>query len=210
VRARLGNATHVHLATHAQAFGSDARARESYIVLAPGPDAGRHDQDGRLTVGEILDEVPDMRAELVVLSACETGLGDVKQAEGTVGLQRAFLARGARALLVTLWNVNDTSTAILMGRFYTHWGIGYTQAEALRRAQADMVRYTRFRHPRYWAAFQLVGAQTGRRPRSTAAAVPGTPSLPAREPPGCGTKSCAIAGLPSATRRPARALRAGR
>jgi hypothetical protein len=95
VRARLGTAMLVHLATHAQAYASDARARDSYIALAP-----TDRDDGLLTMGEVRDEVAEMRADLVVLSACQTGLGDLKQAEGTVGLQRAFPARSARGVMV--------------------------------------------------------------------------------------------------------------
>jgi CHAT domain-containing protein len=119
--------------------------------------------DGLLTVGEVLDD-PDLAldADLVVLSACQTGLGDLTQAEGTVGLARAFLARGARSVLVTLWSVTDEATELLMRRFYGHW-LGDvdrpSKAEALRRAQGDVRRAPGFAHPRYWAAFQLVGAR---------------------------------------------------
>ena len=159
VRAQLGGATLVHLATHAMVYSSDARARDSYIALASGRgDAPSAGEDGMLTVGEVLDEVPEMRAELVVLSACETGLGDLKQAEGTVGLQRAFLAKGARSMLVSLWNVSaDQGITSLMRSFYRHWLSGDSKAEALRRAQAEVARS--FPHPRYWAAFQMVGAR---------------------------------------------------
>lgn len=158
VRERLPSAGLVHLATHGYAYASESRARDSFIALAPG-----EREDGLLTVGEVLDGVGRLSAELVVLSACQTGLGDLKQAEGTVGLQRAFLARGARGVLVTLWSVSDEATALLMQRFYTHWlGEGAepaTKAEALRRAQADVAADPRFAHPRYWSAFQLVGAR---------------------------------------------------
>jgi CHAT domain-containing protein len=101
-----------------------------------------------------------MRAELVVLSACQTGLGDLKQAEGTIGLQRAFLARGARSVLVSLWNVDDAATRLLMERFYTHWlgATPHTKAEALQLAQRDVRAQPQFAHPMYWAGFQLVGA----------------------------------------------------
>jgi CHAT domain-containing protein/tetratricopeptide (TPR) repeat protein len=159
VRAQLGSATLVHLATHAMVYANDARVRDSYIALASGPgDAPPAGEDGMLTVGEVLDEVPEMRAELVVLSACETGLGDLKQAEGTVGLQRAFLAKGARSMLVSLWNVSsDLGTTSLMRSFYRYWLSGDTKAEALRRAQVEVARS--FPHPRYWAAFQMIGAR---------------------------------------------------
>jgi CHAT domain-containing protein len=75
-----------------------------------------------------------------VLSACQTGLGDLKEAEGTVGLQRAFLAKGARSVLVSLWSVSDAVTEELMKRFYGHWledDDRPSKAEALRRAQED-------------------------------------------------------------------------
>ena len=57
-------------------------------------------------MGEVIDEAPQLSADLVVLSACQTGLANLKQAEGTVGLQRAFLAKGARRVLVSLWSVS--------------------------------------------------------------------------------------------------------
>jgi CHAT domain-containing protein len=155
VKRRLPSANLIHLATHGYAYSSEARARDSFIALAP-----TSDEDGLLTVGEVLDELPLLSAELVVLSACQTGLGDLKQAEGTVGLQRAFLAKGARSVLVSLWSVSDEATEQLMRNFYTHWLGGASKAEALRRAQAEVRGEpgSRFHHPRYWAAFQLVGA----------------------------------------------------
>jgi CHAT domain-containing protein len=119
-------------------------------------------------VGELLDDpVLKLAAELVVLSACLTGLGQLREAEGTVGLQRALLARGARSLLVSLWSVDDAATRLLMERFYAHWlGLDGAaraggKAEALRRAQAEVrgAPGSRYHHPRYWAAFQLVGAR---------------------------------------------------
>jgi CHAT domain-containing protein len=124
--------------------------------LAPGSD-----EDGLLTVGEVLDDLPTLEADLVVLSACQTGLGNLSEAEGTVGLQRAFLAKGARSVLVSLWNVSDEATGLLMRQFYTHWlndSDVPSKAEALRRAQEDVRRTAGFEHPRFWAAFQLVGA----------------------------------------------------
>jgi CHAT domain-containing protein len=146
----------IHLATHGFAYSSESRARDSFIALAPGGD-----EDGLLTVGEVLDDLPTLEADLVVLSACQTGLGNLSEAEGTVGLQRAFLAKGARSVLVSLWNVSDEATGLLMRQFYTHWlndSDVPSKAEALRRAQEDVRRTAGFEHPRFWAAFQLVGA----------------------------------------------------
>jgi hypothetical protein len=156
VRERLPTASLVHLATHGFAYSSSGRARESWIALTPDPT-----HDGLLTVGELLDQVPTLQAELVVLSACQTGLGDVRFGEGTVGLQRAFLAQGARTLLVSLWSVSDEASNLLMQSFYRHWlrdADRPGKAEALRRAQNDLRQLERFRSPLYWAAFQLVGA----------------------------------------------------
>jgi len=153
VRARLSGATLVHLAAHAEALADSAGARGSFISLAPG-----RVHDGKLTIAEVLDQVAEMRAEMVVLSACETGLGGVMRAEGAVGFQRAFLARGARGVLVSLWSVGDRPTNLLMQRFYRSWLVdGHTKAESLRLAQVAVA--DSFPDPRYWAGFQLVGAR---------------------------------------------------
>ena len=158
VRARLPGAPIVHLATHGLAYGSEARVRETYVALA-----ADGVNDGFLTLGELMDDPAlGLRAELVVLSACQTGLGDLKEAEGTVGLQRGLLARGARSVLVSLWSVDDRATAALMEAFYRHWlddGDRPSKAEALRRAEGDIRAMPAWADPRYWAAFQLVGAR---------------------------------------------------
>ena len=85
------------------------RARNSFVALAP-----ESSGDGILTVGEILAAPESLSADLVVLSACETGLGNQRQAEGTVGLQRAFLAKGARSTGQSLGRVRsgDTNTHV--------------------------------------------------------------------------------------------------
>lgn len=154
IRELLPRATLVHFATHGYAYGTEALARRSFIAMAPDGN-----QDGLLTVGEVLDEIPSLSAELVVLSACQTGLGQLRQAEGTVGLQRAFLVKGARSVLVSLWSVSDRATDLLMRSFYSHWLSGHSKAEALRRAQEEVRAMPGFADPRYWAAFQLVGAR---------------------------------------------------
>jgi tetratricopeptide (TPR) repeat protein len=158
VREQLGRAPVVHLATHGFAFGTEGLARRSFVALAP-DSLG----DGILSVGELLDDPTlSLRADLVILSACQTGLGDLKRAEGTIGLQRAFLGKGARSVLVSLWNVSDEATSLLMQRFYAHW-LGDrdspSKSEALRRAVTDVRASREFSHPRYWAGFQLVGAR---------------------------------------------------
>jgi CHAT domain-containing protein len=161
VRAEAGGARLIHLETHGFAYENEAGARATFVALTS--DSGATEPlpegDGMLTVGEVLDQLPRLRAELVVLGACQTGLGDLKDAEGTVGLQRAFLAKGARSTLVSLWTVDDRASSALLKGFYEQWlGAGASKSEALRRAQ-DAVRSTPgFEHPRFWAAFVLAGA----------------------------------------------------
>jgi CHAT domain-containing protein len=91
--------------------------------------------------GEDVEGLDLRGCELAVLSACQTGLGDLKQTQGVVGLQRAFHAAGAKTLLTSLWSVSDEATQALMGRFYAHLlgGRKMTRLEALRQAQLDML-----------------------------------------------------------------------
>jgi CHAT domain-containing protein len=152
----------VHLGTHGRAYSTEARARDSFIALAG------DDSTALLRVSDVL-ALPPLNAELVVLMACETGLGDLKESEGTSGLQRAFLARGARSVLVSLWRVDREASDSLIRSFYRHWlagGAKSGKAEALRRAQRDVVAWRRAKdtteknvNPYYWAGFQIVGAQ---------------------------------------------------
>jgi tetratricopeptide (TPR) repeat protein len=154
----LGTAELVHFGTHGRAYGTEARARRSFIALTP---AGT--SDGLLTLTDVMSG-PRLSASLVVLSACETGLGDLKGAEGTVGLQRAFLARGAHSVLVTLWKVDTVATDSLVRKFYRYWldeRAPRSKAESLRLAQAEvrLLPVARANPAHYWAAFQLVGAR---------------------------------------------------
>ena len=98
-----------------------------------------------------------LTADVVVLSACETGLGREVRGEGMVGLTRAFLYAGAQAVVVSLWKVADPATAELMMRFYRQMKAGVGKAEALRRARLELFREGRYVHPYYWAPFVLVG-----------------------------------------------------
>ena len=99
-------------------------------------------------------------ADLVVLSACETGLGKLEKGEGMIGLTRGFLYAGARSLVVSLWKVNDTSTSVLMERFYRHLQEGKPKAEALRLAKLSLKNdpdMPALHDPFHWAPFILVG-----------------------------------------------------
>ncbi|MDZ4794700.1 MAG: CHAT domain-containing tetratricopeptide repeat protein [Bacteroidota bacterium] len=109
-------------------------------------------EDGIVTAYEI-SQMNLSNTELVVLSACETALGDVKGSEGVFGLQRAFKMAGVKKLIVSLWQVPDKETAELMTAFYTYWMKGKSINESFTQAQADMrKKYSPF----YWAAFVLV------------------------------------------------------
>ncbi len=109
-------------------------------------------EDGIVTAFE-LAQLDLEKTQLVVLSACETALGDVQGTEGVFGLQRAFKMAGAKKMILSLWKVPDKETAELMTSFYSHWIKGKLLKEAFKSAQADMrSKYTPF----YWAAFVLV------------------------------------------------------
>jgi CHAT domain-containing protein len=95
--------------------------------------------------------------QLVVLSACETGVGAVPSGEGVFGMRRALVLAGARSQVVSLWNVNDSSAPELMRELYAELARGTGRAEALRRAKLRMLRQPRFAHPYYWAAFIPAG-----------------------------------------------------
>jgi CHAT domain-containing protein len=97
-------------------------------------------------------------ADLVVLSACQTGLGKEIKGEGLVGLTRGFMYAGATRVVVSLWNVNDRATADLMTTFYRKMlRENQRPAAALRAAQVEMWRQRQWQAPYYWAAFVLQG-----------------------------------------------------
>ena len=95
--------------------------------------------------------------ELVVLSACETGVGDVKTGEGVFGLRRAFMVAGAETLVMSLWQVDDNATQQLMVEFYGRLTKGEGRAEALRQSSLALLRDPARRHPFYWASFISTG-----------------------------------------------------
>jgi CHAT domain-containing protein/Tfp pilus assembly protein PilF len=108
--------------------------------------------DGNLTASEIFGL--KIKADLVVLSACQTGLGKVTRGDDVIGLSRAFLYAGTHTLISTLWRVSDISTAILIKNFYRRY-VKLNKADSLRQSMLHVKN--RYPHPGYWGAFTLVG-----------------------------------------------------
>jgi CHAT domain-containing protein len=146
----LRTARRIHFATHG--FLDEKRPELSGLVLSRG--AGSR-EDGLLQVYEIFNL--ELDADLVVLSACDTGLGAMVSGEGLIGVTRALLYAGARSVVVSLWQVDDDSTPDLMISFYRHLDQDADKAESLRLAKLEMIRQGRFSHPFYWAPFILLG-----------------------------------------------------
>jgi CHAT domain-containing protein len=115
----------------------------------------RTSEDGLLQVYEVFNL--KLNAQLAVLSACQTGLGKQVRGEGLIGLTHAFLYAGAQSVLVSLWKVQDRSTADLMVRFYQQINDSETTSEALRRSKLKLIDGARYAHPYYWAPFVLIG-----------------------------------------------------
>jgi CHAT domain-containing protein len=144
----------VHFATHA--FVNSESPEFSGIALSMVDERGVS-RDGYVRLSQIYNM--RLRADLVVLSACQTALGKDVKGEGLIGLTRAFLFAGATSVVASLWKVDDEATAELMKRFYSGM-LGPTPLRpvaALRAAQVSLARETRWRDPYYWAGFVLQG-----------------------------------------------------
>ena len=109
--------------------------------------------DGRITVRDV--RALKLNAEIVTLSACETGLNKIFAGDEILGLAGGFLAAGAKSLCLSLWTVNDEATTVLIGDFYRELQSGKSAAEALRIAQCDFIE--RGVHPYFWSPFALIG-----------------------------------------------------
>ena len=162
----------VHFATHGfflpepekesdeMLFGiASSRAKENPLLRAGLMLAGAENavtgksEDGILTAYEV-SNMQLNSTEIVLLSACETGLGDVKNGEGVYGLQRAFQVAGANTIVMSLWKVNDEATQLLMSSFYKNYLNNGDKYKAFKQAQADLK--LKFKEPYYWGAFVMV------------------------------------------------------
>lgn len=144
----LSNYRYLHLATHGVV--NEYSPELSRIFLY---DGDNNEEDNNLYSGEIYNL--DLNAELVTLSACETGLGKISKGEGIIGLSRALVYAGAQNIVVSLWKVADASTSQLMTSFYTSVSAD-NYASSLRQAKLDMIE-GEYKHPFYWAPFVLIG-----------------------------------------------------
>ncbi|SHF93841.1 CHAT domain-containing protein [Fodinibius roseus] len=167
---------YVHLATHG-IIDENRPGRSGLTLSAGGELTPSSTEDGMLRSSEIFGL--DVRSDMVVLSACNTGLGKLVEGEGMLGMQRSFFYAGTATVIVSLWNVYDRSTASLMNEFYKalinstaeegwmntvlRW-VGWDRsipfgrkATAMRRAKLKMINHPLYNHPVYWAPFIVVG-----------------------------------------------------
>lgn len=142
----------VHFATHG--LLNNKHPELSGLVLSLVNKQGKT-RDGFLKLQDIYDM--KLRADLVVLSGCETGLGEEINGEGLVGLTRGFMYAGASRVVASLWSISDLATATLMAEFYKSMENGKRPAAALRAAQIQMWKQQQWKSPYYWAAFQIQG-----------------------------------------------------
>ena len=148
---RLSSVGLIHIAAH-------GNKRTGEIALCPNPgwtSKFPQKKDFILTMSDV--QAANLRARLVVLSCCHSGRGRISKGEGVVGIARAFLAAGARSVLVTLWAIDDEATMVFMKSFYQHLKEGKTASAAIHQSMKSLRESEEFSEMRYWAPFQLIG-----------------------------------------------------
>ncbi|ALB41798.1 Fis family transcriptional regulator [Anabaena sp. WA102] len=139
----------IHFATHGLVDDFKGFGVPGAIAFAPSGE-----DNGFLTSGEILDL--KLNAELIVLSACDTGRGRIT-GDGVVGLSRSLITAGIPSIVVSLWSVGDDSTSLLMTEFYKNMQQKQDKATALRQAMLTTMKHKNYQSPYHWAAFTLIG-----------------------------------------------------
>ena len=151
VMRRMSSVGLIHIATHGNEHTGE-------IALSPNPGwASKFPQrkDYILKISDV--QAANLRARLVVLSCCHSGRGRTLKGEGVVGVARAFLAAGARSVLVALWAVDDEATMVFMKSFYQHLKEGKTASAAIQQSMKSLRESEEFSEMRYWVPFQLIG-----------------------------------------------------
>ena len=141
----------IHIAAH-------GNERTGEIALCPNPgwtSKFPREKDFIMTMSDV--QAANLRARLVVLSCCHSGRGRISKGEGVVGIARAFLAAGARSVLVSLWAIDDEATMVFMKSFYQHLREGKTASAAIHQSMKSLRESEKFSEMRYWAPFQLIG-----------------------------------------------------
>lgn len=141
----------IHIAAHGVL--NDKSPMYSHLVLSRAE--GNRGEDGLLEAWEIMKL--DLKADLVILSACETARGRIGNGEGVIGLAWASFIAGAATTVVSQWKVESSSTTELMIEFHRQLRLRKSKAEALRLASLKLLRTERYRHPFYWAGFVIIG-----------------------------------------------------
>ena len=141
---------YIHIAAH----GIHDQENMKYSGILLGRDENDM-EDGILQAHEIFPL--NLNADLVTLSSCFSGFGEIDPNEGNLGIYRSFLIAGAKSVIISLWNVEDESTSILFSKFYEYLKEGNSKAKSLRLAKMYLKNETRFSHPFYWAPFILMG-----------------------------------------------------
>ena len=151
VMKRMSSVGLIHIAAH-------GNERTGEIALSPNPGWTSKFPQKTDYILELSDvQAANLRAQLVVLSCCHSGRGRILKGEGVVGIARAFLAAGARSVLISLWAIGDKATMVFMKSFYQHLKEGKTVSAAVHQAMKSLRESDKFSEMRYWAPFQVLG-----------------------------------------------------
>ena len=148
---RMSSVGLIHIAAH-------GNERTGEIALSPNPGWSSKFPQRKDYILKMSDvQAANLRTRLVVLSCCHSGRGRILKGEGVVGIARAFLAAGARSVLVSLWEIDDEATMVFMKSFYQHLKDGKTASAAVHQSMKFLRESEQFSGTRYWAPFQLIG-----------------------------------------------------